>query len=491
PVSFSSATMKLLLLASLLAVCVACTAAEVVCYYSSWAVYRPGKGQFEVEDIEATLCTHLIYAFAGLQESGEIMVFDPYNDLCEDYGMCGYDRFTALKKVSPGLKTSLGVGGWNEGSTKYSNMAASAAKRKLFIDSSIKLLKDHGFDGLDMDWEYPTQRGGSPEDYVNYVTLLTELKEALHAEGMILTAAVSAGKPTIDAAYNVPAVSEQLDLINLMTYDLHGDWEPYTHHQSCLYPHPDDTGDTLTLNVDFAVTYWLEKGAPKDKLVMGIPLYGRTWTLDDPDQHDFYAPASRPGIRGPYTEEPGYLGYNEICESQTTSPGDWTIVHDPAMNEPYAYNLKESNLWTSYEDADSAGIKAQYALDKGIAGCMVWSIDTDDYRGICQGTTYPILTMINEVLSGGIYTKPTRPPTTTRDPSVTTPAPGEHCSVPGPNADDNDCTHYYLCTQLSEGWDDFEEKCSGGTLFNPVAKFCDWKDSVCALEPAVCPNDCA
>ncbi|XP_066964001.1 chitinase-3-like protein 1 [Macrobrachium rosenbergii] len=483
--------MKLLLLLSLLAVSLSYIEGTVVCYYSSWAVYRPGKGIFEVEDIDASLCTHLIYAFAGLKTNGHIMVFDPYNDLCEDYGMCGYNRFTGLKKTHPNIKTTLGVGGWNEGSTKYSNMAADPAKRQTFISSTLTLLKKHNFDGLDMDWEYPTQRGGSPDDYVNYVTLLTELKEALHAEGMILTAAVSAGKPTIDAAYNVPAVSEQLDLINLMTYDLHGDWEPYTHHQSCLYPHPDDTGDTLTLNVDFAVTYWLEKGAPKDKLVMGIPLYGRTWTLDDPDQHDFYAPASRPGIRGPYTEEPGYLGYNEICESQTTSPGDWTIVHDPAMNEPYAYNLKESNLWTSYEDADSAGIKAQYALDKGIAGCMVWSIDTDDYRGICQGTTYPILTMINEVLSGGIYTKPTRPPTTTRDPSVTTPAPGEHCSVPGPNADDNDCTHYYLCTQLSEGWDEFEEKCSGGTLFNPVAKFCDWKDSVCALEPAVCPNDCA
>nr|AFC60659.1 chitinase [Pandalus japonicus] len=387
--------MKLLLLFSLIGVYLSYTEGVVVCYYSSWAVYRSGKGKFEVEDIDPTLCTHMIYAFAGLKNSGEIMVFDPYNDLCKDWGMCGYNRFTALREINPNAQTLLGVGGWNEGSTKYSQMAADPSKRKLFVDSSLALLKEHKFTGLDMDWEYPTQRGGSAEDFTNYVTLLTELKEALHAEGMILSAAVSAGKPTIDAAYDVPAVTEQLDLINLMTYDLHGSWEDYTHHQSCLYAHPEDTGDTLYLNVDFAVNYWLEKGAPKDKLVMGIPLYGRTWSLDNKDETGFYAPASQPGQAGPWTEEAGYMGYSEICYDQTMH--EWTIVHDPAMNEPYAYYLPKSRLWVSYEDADSVTIKAQYAKDKGLAGCMVWSIETDDFSNICGAGVYPFLKAINRI----------------------------------------------------------------------------------------------
>lgn len=78
---------------------------------------------------------------------------------------------------------------------------------------------------------------------------MAELNQALHAEGMLLTAAVSAGKATIDPAYNVPEISKSLDLINVMTYDLHGAWDDYTHHQSGLYAHPLDEGDNTFLNV--------------------------------------------------------------------------------------------------------------------------------------------------------------------------------------------------------------------------------------------------
>ena len=82
----------------------------------------------------------------------------------------------------------------------------------------------------------------------NFILLLKDLKEALHANGMILSAAVSAGKATIDPAYDVPGMAQQLDMVNLMAYDLHGAWDTYTHHQSGLYVHPEDTGDNLYLN---------------------------------------------------------------------------------------------------------------------------------------------------------------------------------------------------------------------------------------------------
>ncbi|XP_066963998.1 chitinase-3-like protein 1 [Macrobrachium rosenbergii] len=483
--------MKFLLLLSLIAysLCLA-EGVTLVCYFSSWATYRPDDGKFTVEDNDPSLCTHLVYAFAGLGSNNEIRVLDPYNDLCEDYGKCGFDRFTKLKEKNPNLKTTLGVGGWNEGSTKYSQMAASASARKTFIDSTLTLLKAHNFDGLDMDWEYPTQRGGNPEDYVNYITLMSELYQALHGEGMILTAAVSAGKATIDPAYNIPELSKSIDLLHLMTYDLHGSWETFAHHHSILYAHPEDTGDNLYLNQDFAVSYWLEKGAPPEKLVMGVPLYGRSFRLQNEEDTGIYAPATQPGGAGPYTREPGFMGYNEICDFQRTE--DWTVVHDPAMNEPYAYYIPNNNFWVGYEDPDSVAIKAQYALDKGIAGCMVWSVETDDFHGKCHGAKFPLLTTLMEVLSGGIYTRPPTeppPPTTTRDPSITTPAPGEHCTKLGPNADENDCTHYYLCDQDTQGWVEVEYTCPPDTLFNPEALICDWKDSVCALG-GHCLNDC-
>lgn len=83
-----------------------------------------------------------------------------------------------MKRLNPKLKILAVVGGWGEGSINYSNMASDANKRKVFIQSALNFILQHGFDGLDLDWEYPAQRGGRPEDKINYVTLLKEIKVA-------------------------------------------------------------------------------------------------------------------------------------------------------------------------------------------------------------------------------------------------------------------------------------------------------------------------
>ncbi|XP_042241874.1 chitotriosidase-1-like [Homarus americanus] len=289
-----------------------CPESVMVCYMASWAVYRQGPGMFDVEDVDPNICTHLIFAFAGITTTGEINVLDPHHELCDNGGECAYNRFTALKKQNPELKTLLGVGGWEDGSEKYSKMAADPSMRKIFIDTSIALLKEHNFDGIDLDWEYPTMRGGIPEDKENYVILLSEIHDALHAEGMILTAAVSSAKDKIDSGYDVPGIAMYVDLLNLMTYDLHGSWNDYVHHQSGLYPYYKDTGGNKDLNVDFAVNYWIQQGMPSTKIAVGVPSYGRCWTLDDLSQTDYYSPASEPGEPGPWTNSAGIWAYSEV-----------------------------------------------------------------------------------------------------------------------------------------------------------------------------------
>lgn len=94
----------------------------MVCYYGSWAVYRPGSGKFDVEDIDPFVCTHLIYGFAGLGYDNTIISLDPYNDLPENWGKGAMVRFTNLTLQNPELKTLLAIGGWNEGSEKYSKV---------------------------------------------------------------------------------------------------------------------------------------------------------------------------------------------------------------------------------------------------------------------------------------------------------------------------------------------------------------------------------
>ena len=93
---------------------------KIVCYFGSWSVYRPLIGRFEIDNIDARLCTHLIYTFVGLSEDGNIKVLDPWQDLPNDYGKDGFGRFNALRTQNPSLKTLIAIGGWNEGSIKYS-----------------------------------------------------------------------------------------------------------------------------------------------------------------------------------------------------------------------------------------------------------------------------------------------------------------------------------------------------------------------------------
>ncbi len=125
---------------------------NLVCYYSSWASDRAYPMDFDVEDIDPHSCTHLIFAFAGIDPSThEIVSLDPEEDVVGG-------RFKAaveLREENRELKVLIGVGGWNEGGKKYSKMAKKASRRKRFIDSVMAFLREHDFDGLDFNWQYP------------------------------------------------------------------------------------------------------------------------------------------------------------------------------------------------------------------------------------------------------------------------------------------------------------------------------------------------
>jgi len=374
---------------------VAATDKKIVCFFSSWAVYRTGDGEFNVGNIDPFLCTHYIYAFAGIDNTThKIVSLDPYNDLPDNFGKGSYLLFTNLSNTNPALKTILAVGGSNEGSQKYSIMASTAENRQAFVDSAVAFLKKYGFDGLDLDWEYPTLNGGAPEDKDNFVELLKELRAAFDPEGLSLSAAVAAGKSNTDQAYDVPNFTQYVDFFTLMTYDYHGTWESYTGENAPLNARPDETGGNLTLNVNYSVNYWLQLGAPAEKLTLGLPAYGHNWELKDPQQHGFYAPTIGPGTAGPYTAQPGTLGYNELC----VDLADWSVIFDEDYAAPYAF-LNEQ--WMSYDNEESITDKVGLVNSLGLGGVSVWSIETDDFHGYCGGTKFPLITAAVNQLQGG------------------------------------------------------------------------------------------
>jgi chitinase len=152
----------------------------LLCYYGTWATYRHGNGRCDVDHLDPFVCTHMIYTFFGIETNGAIRIIDPYLDLEENWGRGNIKKFNNLKLLNPKLKTIAAVGGWNEGSNKFSLVAKDPLKRKVFAETSLAFVLQHGFDGLDLDWEYPGQREGSdPEvDKENFVLFLEELHNA-------------------------------------------------------------------------------------------------------------------------------------------------------------------------------------------------------------------------------------------------------------------------------------------------------------------------
>ncbi|XP_064539452.1 probable chitinase 2 [Drosophila montana] len=388
----------------------------VVCYISTWAVYRPGQGAYSIENFDPNLCTHAVYAFAGLDiTQSAIKSLDPWQDLQEEYGKGGYERLTGLKRSHPHLKVSLAIGGWNEGSKNYSTLVANAQQRGHFVKQVTSFVRKYNFDGLDLDWEYPTQRGGTPQDRENFVALTKELREEFDNHGLLLTSAIGAAKNVIDQAYDVRQIARYLDFLHIMCYDYHGSWD-----QKVGYNAPLTAAALDPLSVQYSIDYLLKLGAPAAKLVLGLPFYGRTFKTVSQGNVDDASDGI--GFRGPYTREDGFLGYNEICSILSNKTSGWSTQWDGATSQVVARS--ERNVFTqdvsvvTFDSSRSIANKVKFAMKKRLAGVMVWSVDTDDFLGKCQldedtyadfrlvktaprrlNQNYPLLRTINEATS--------------------------------------------------------------------------------------------
>ncbi|KAK3886344.1 hypothetical protein Pcinc_009500 [Petrolisthes cinctipes] len=315
----------------------------MVCYYASLADYRPAEGRYNVQDIPVEQCTHLIYAFALLDSKTlTIKSGDPSLDTnAGNFGRNNYGAFVNLKSRNPQAKFLLGLGGWTDSqSTKYSQLVSEHDLRSAFITHVVTFLTDHKFDGLDLNWEFPgyfEDRTGEKEGYLLWVQ---ELRAAFEPIGLLLTASVAADKDVIDRGYDVVGVSEALHQLHILAYNR---YEPtrVSNHAS-LFSTPDSNPQ---FSVDFTVQYWMEKGAPADKMVLGVPLYGRSWTLSGSDI-SVGAEASGPGSPGPLMVVEGRLSYHEICLAERKD--GWTKV--TAADGPH---LTNGSQWVGYDDVES------------------------------------------------------------------------------------------------------------------------------------------
>jgi chitinase len=361
---------------------------------------------YQPADLPASQLTHVLYAFANLRSTGEVFLSDTWADTDKHYpGDCmststtpdlpslsdsttawndvGHNVYGCakqlflLKKSHRQLKTLLSIGGWTYSPT-FPAAASTPSSRALFASSAVRLLADLGFDGIDIDWEFPA----NPTEATNFLLLLQAVRSALdayaaqHAPGyhFLLTIAASAG-PTNYNLLPLASIASTLDFINLMAYDYSGPWSSVAGHQANLHPNP-NSPSTTPFSTSSAIEAYLSAGVPAHKLILGMPIYGRSFANTDGPG----TPYSGPG-QGSW--EQGVWDYKALPR-----PGA-TILYDDVAGASYSYDPSSREM-VSFDTAEMVRRKVEWLRGKGLGGGMFWeaSADRRDAGGSLIGTSY-------------------------------------------------------------------------------------------------------
>jgi len=343
---------------------------RVVAYYTEWSVY---DRDYPVGDIPGELVTHINYAFFDVTSTGECEIYDSWAFLSLNGGNA--EHLAQFKADNPDVRVLMAVGGWTL-SGNFSAAAESEQSREAFAQSCVDIMTTYGFDGIDIDWEYPVQGGlydGVAADYDNYPLLLAELRSAMDAQGGgLLTIAGAAGEEALEG-FDRGAILAEVDWVNLMTYDFRGSWSDYTAFHNPLYPASDSPfSDEDTTNVDAAVQTWLSGGTDPDQLVVGMPLYGRAFAnVGATDDGLFQSYSGVPSG----TWEAGVYDVDHL-ESDFVGQGDWVRgFHEESM-VPWLYSPSEQ-IFISYDDSESIEAKLDYIRTEDLGGAMVWELSAD------------------------------------------------------------------------------------------------------------------
>ena len=328
-------------------------------------------------EISAGKLTHINYAFADVKD-GRIVEGSARD--AENLKL-----LADLRRQHPHLQILISVGGWTW-SGNFSDAALTTESRRRFTRSAIEFVRRHDIDGVDIDWEYPGLRGNNnvhrPEDKENFTAMMTDLRQALDAEGRarnrryLLTFAAGAF-PDFIAKTEMDKVQAVVDFVNLMTYDFRTS-DPIAGHHANLYPHP---SDTKKRSVDSAVREFIGAGVPPAKIVVGVPFYGRAWADIKGEGTGLYQPGSRPTER--IETKYGPMSMTLIDR------GGFVRIWDSQAQAPYLWN-KDTRTFISYEDPESLRLKSAYIREKGLGGAMFWEY-YGDKTGVLLDTLFTTL----------------------------------------------------------------------------------------------------
>ena len=294
---------------------------------------------------DATYLTHINYAFGHVNDTFNGVRLDRPEEL---------HRLAGIKRTYPHVKILLSIGGW--GSGNFSEMCADEGLRSAFAKDCRRVLDEFKLDGIDIDWEYPgedvAEISASEGDIDNYTLLMRDIRQAIGPDKLLTHATAGSGK-----FYDFASLDPYLDWTNVMSYDLGR--APY--HNAPLYP--SDLLEPGSMAVSECIQAHLDKGIAPEKLVLGMPFYGRG--------------------------KEGFPRGVDLTKAHILP--DYTYHWDNVSQVPYLTEDSTGEVAFGFDDEKSLRLKALYALDMGLRGAMYWAYNGDNEAGDLRRTVYQTL----------------------------------------------------------------------------------------------------
>ena len=450
---------------------------KVVGYYAQWAIYAR---DYNVPKIDGSKLTHLNYSFYGTEfdaahpENTKLHCLDPYADFEHMEGGIPWDApvkgnfydLMKLKQKYPHLKILISVGGWTKGQDLSPISASPIARNALAADMAKFLVTYPFIDGFDIDWEYPLSGGTdgtevingapippqkySPDDNKNLVYLLKAMRQAMPNKLVTIAAGNNVHKvaaqylgPNNRAQYGMTEdISTYCDYITYFGYDFGGNWYDKTCFNAPLYGSGNSNdplyGTTQSESLDELTNQYLNVvGFPANKLIMGLPFYGKKFDHvanngTNPNLPGLFVAAPRDVVAGctnpqnptgtwdgpaaceksgsieicdlvgnPVTNSHAYLDPNTMLVTPTAAAAGWVRYFDNTTKVPYLYNatLKQ---FISYEDKQSMDLKVQYIKSRNLAGGMVWELSQDTRGSIPNSLLSQVDTSFGSIVPGTV-----------------------------------------------------------------------------------------
>ncbi|KAK3143026.1 hypothetical protein QOZ80_4BG0356740 [Eleusine coracana subsp. coracana] len=333
--------------------------------------------------LDASLYTHLYYVALPVDpttRASPVVPADP------DQARLLAAFSSELKSRNPALRTLLSVGAADLASSSAPNqqttedpafaaMAADPSSRASFAAAAVSLAEAHGFDGLDLAWRYPS----SAAEMASLGLLLADLRAAA-PRGFLLTAAVyfsdhvfASPHPGVD--YPAEAMARCLDWANVVAFGLRPGPPPPNATTAFDAPLYDRASH---FSASYGVVSWADAGLPAANLLMGLPLYGRSWVLRNKAHDDVGAPVVAAGPkqrRG--TNATGVMSYAEVQRLAAAGKGS-VVTTTNYDNASVASYLSVGGVWVAFDGAAVVDEKLAFAARRGMLGYFLWPVNYDD-----------------------------------------------------------------------------------------------------------------